>query len=175
VLWDTLGTRYVMYGEWLYAKHTIFYDSLPHYFLEFDVLDTNNGEFLSTERRRALLEGAPVSSVRVLWSGRAVSLRKLQELVGHSLFKSRAWRDSLDEISLARNHDCAIVQSETDSSDLMEGLYIKVEDEGRVIERYKYIRTSFLTAVLESGSHWMDRPILPNQLSPEADIFGATL
>ncbi len=37
---EALGGRYVMYGEWLYAKHTVFYDALPHYFFEFDVLDT---------------------------------------------------------------------------------------------------------------------------------------
>jgi len=32
-LWAALGSRYLVYGEWLYAKHTIFYDDLPHYFL----------------------------------------------------------------------------------------------------------------------------------------------
>src|SRR5262245_1623846 len=29
-----LGRHYILYGEWLYAKHTVFYDRLPHYFLE---------------------------------------------------------------------------------------------------------------------------------------------
>src|SRR5205823_10835468 len=28
-----LGGRYVPYGEWLYAKHKVFYDLLPHYLL----------------------------------------------------------------------------------------------------------------------------------------------
>jgi hypothetical protein len=37
-----------MYGEWVYAKHTVFYDKLPHYFLEFDILETKTGAFLST-------------------------------------------------------------------------------------------------------------------------------
>ncbi len=37
-LWPVLGDRYIVYGEWLYAKHTVFYDALPHYFCEFDVL-----------------------------------------------------------------------------------------------------------------------------------------
>src|SRR4051812_10400132 len=46
-LLDALLDRYVLFGEWLYAKHTVFYDRLPHYFLEFDVLDTQTGEFLS--------------------------------------------------------------------------------------------------------------------------------
>lgn len=38
-----LGKRYIMYGEWMYAKHTVFYDALPHYFLEFDIFDKEKG------------------------------------------------------------------------------------------------------------------------------------
>ena len=38
-----LGNRYVLYGEWLYARHTIRYDCLPHYFLEFDLFDRDTG------------------------------------------------------------------------------------------------------------------------------------
>lgn len=56
-LHQALGGRFVMYGEWVYAKHTVFYDALPHYFLEFDLLDQDSGRFLSTDRRRELLEG----------------------------------------------------------------------------------------------------------------------
>jgi hypothetical protein len=54
----------------------------------------------------------------------------------------------------------------------MEGLYIKVEEDGRVIERYKYIRASFLASVLDSGGHWLKRPIVPNQLQDGVDLFG---
>jgi hypothetical protein len=59
-----------LYGEWLYAKHTIFYDLLPHYFLEFDVRDPD-GTFWSTARRRELLDGTPVRSVPVIWRERS--------------------------------------------------------------------------------------------------------
>ena len=58
-----LGHRYVLFGEWLFAKHTIFYDRLPHYFLEFDVYDRVADRFLSTPARRALLAGAPVQPI----------------------------------------------------------------------------------------------------------------
>src|SRR5947209_7454359 len=27
---ERLGDRHVMYGEWLFAKHTVYYDALPH-------------------------------------------------------------------------------------------------------------------------------------------------
>ena len=171
-LQERLGARYVLYGEWLYAKHTIYYDALPHYFLEFDILDTEDGHFLSTDRRRAMLSGSPVVSVPVLWSGRAQSPKDVQSLVGRSLFKGPRWQERLEEVCLARRQDPGRIRGETDASDFMEGLYIKVEEDGRVVERYKYIRASFLSAVINSGSHWFDRPILPNQLFDGADIFG---
>ncbi len=40
---------YLIYGEWLYAQHHIFYDKLPDYFLVFDVL--KNGKFLNRNQR----------------------------------------------------------------------------------------------------------------------------
>lgn len=168
----TLGQRFVLYGEWLFAKHTVFYDRLPHYFLEFDILDTETGAFLSTEERRALLNGLPVASVPVLRTGPCRDLAEVTSLVGPSLSKSPTWRESLNAAARARGLDLEQTWKVTDPSDLMEGLYVKVEEGGRVVERYKFIRASFLTTVLDSGSHWLRRPILPNQLRPGVDLFG---
>lgn len=89
-LWERLGARYVMYGEWLYARHTIAYDELPHYFLEFDVLDRESGVFLSTDRRRALVGGGPVVSVPVL--GAALPL---EQYLGRSTASSREIMEGL--------------------------------------------------------------------------------
>jgi hypothetical protein len=164
---DVLGDRYVVYGEWLYAKHTIFYDALPHYFLEFDVLDLEAGGFLSTARRRELLRGLPIASVPVLHEGDLRQLDELTALVGRSHYKTRTWRENLTTISQGAER----VARETDASDTMEGLYIKVEQDGRVVGRFKFIRASFLTTVLDSGSHWQDRPLLANQLAPGVDLF----
>ena len=66
---DVIGDRYVVYGEWLYAKHTVFYDALPHYFMEFDVLDQATDRFLGTRERRELLQGLPIVPVLVLFDG----------------------------------------------------------------------------------------------------------
>jgi hypothetical protein len=167
-----LGSRHVLYGEWLYAKHTIFYDRLPHYFLEFDVLDTACGEFLSTERRQTLLAGAPVRSVPVLRSGPVRRQDDLLDLVGSSRFKSASWRQCLTDAATEHGLDAERAWNETDPSDLMEGLYVKVEEEGRVVERYKWVRADFLAAVLDSGTHWLKRPIVPNQLAEGVDLFG---
>lgn len=171
-LFRVLGSRYIIYGEWLYAKHTIFYDTLPHYFLEFDVLDTEGGTFLSTERRRALLARLPIVSVPVLWEGQVPSLDQPQAMIGPSRFKSAQWRERLRASCSSLRLDTELTVHQTDPSDTMEGLYVKVEEDGQVIGRYKLIRASFLTTVVESGSHWLHRPIVPNQLEEGVDIFG---
>lgn len=170
-LWEALGSRYVLYGEWLYAKHTIYYTDLPHYFLEFDALDTVDGAFLSTARRRALLRDAPfVAPVHVLHEGEIASHAALRTLIGPSRFITDDALARLGAKAAARGLDAARAVAETDASGLMEGLYIKVEEDGVVRERYKFVRRGFLQTVIDSGSHWMERPILPNGLRPGAEL-----
>ena len=171
-LWEALADRYIMYGEWLYAKHTVFYTDLPHYFMEFDILDRTSGEFLSTERRREFLLHLPlVVSVKVLYEGTVNSLQTLKNLIGPSHFIQQDQRQRLAELCAERGLDLARTLKETDISGLMEGLYIKVEEEGVVKERYKYVRGGFLQAVFDSESHWMDRPLLPNCLAQGHTLF----
>lgn len=170
-LWETLGSRYVMYGEWLYAKHTIFYDALPHYFFEFDVLDKESGRFLSTSARRELLRGVPVLSVPVLYAGAVQSALQLDALIKPSAFQSGRWREALVSVCESRGMDAERALRATDASGLMEGLYIKAEDGERVIERYKFVRGSFLQAVDDSGDHWLNRPVIPNGLRDGIDLF----
>lgn len=51
------------------------------------------------------------------------------------------------------------------------GMYIKVEQAGAVVARYKYVRPDFLQTVLDSGSHWQERLLLPNQLAPGVQLW----
>ncbi|MER6143213.1 RNA ligase family protein [Streptomyces sparsogenes] len=171
LLWPRLGSRYVLYGEWLYAKHTVYYDALPHYFCEFDVLDRDQGVFLSTVRRGELLEGLPVHSVPVLHTGPLTALGELTALVGPSTCRTEDWRAALRETAGAGGLDPDRVAAETDASDFMEGLYVKVEEDGVVTGRYKWVRAGFLTSVLDSGTHWLDRPIVPNRLRDPAVMY----
>ncbi len=171
LLWERLGDRFVCYGEWMYAKHTVFYDALPHYFCEFDVLDTATGEFLDTPRRRELLDGLPVHSVPVLAAGPFDRLEQLTGLVGPSVCRTPGWRDGLADAAAEAGVDPARAAAESDRADEMEGLYLKVEEGGRVVERYKWVRHSFLTAVLDSGSHWADRPIVANRLADPEVLY----
>jgi RNA ligase len=171
-LWALLGDRYVLYGEWLYGKHSIFYTDLPHYLLEFDIYDTRQNIFLSTERRRRILSAAPfVASAHVLHAGPLPSLAALTALVGSSHFIAPDHREQLRVEAQAEGLDAAQVLRETDGSGLMEGLYIKVEDAGIVTGRYKFVRPGFLQLVLDSGSHWMERPLLPNKLRAGVSLW----
>lgn len=170
-----LGRRYVLYGEWLYARHTVFYDQLPHYLLEFDVLDRHTGRFLDTPSRATLLRGAPVVSVPVLHEGPVPTLAALVALVGPSRFKSAGWRDALRAAAATgengRTGSVDRAVRETDPSELAEGLYIKAEADGAVVARYKWVRASFLDAVAASGSHWLTRPIVCNGLAAGVALF----
>ena len=170
-LWPVLGDRYVMYGEWLYARHTVFYTHLPHYFMEFDVLDKQSGQFLSTPRRQGLLAGLPIVPVKVLQEGTFTALSQLTDLIGPSHFIQADHLSLLREICRGMGLDAERALRETDPSPDMEGLYIKVEEDGVVKERYKFVRAGFLTVVQQSESHWLTRPIIPNRLAPGVDIF----
>ena len=123
------------------------------------------------DERAALLDGLPIASVPVLWSGAPESLDPLRRLVTRSRYKTARWRARLEEKAQALDLDVARVLRETDPEDTSEGLYLKVEEDGRVVQRLKYVRASFLQAVEQSGSHWLNRPIISNLLADGVDIF----
>jgi len=163
--YHVLGKQYIMYGEWMYAKHSIYYDALPDYFMEFDIMDRETGKFLDTPSRRRLTSQMPVSSVLVLAEGKFQKIEEVLSYLGHSHFIRDGHIERLREYCLANGLDADKRVQETDSTAMMEGLYIKVEEEGFVQERLKYVRAAFLQTILESDSHWIDRPIVPNGLA----------
>ena len=170
-----LTDRYIMYGEWLYAKHTVFYDQLPHYFMEFDIFDKKQQKFFSTKKRREFLQQAPfITSVRVLDQGCYQSVEEIARWIGPSQFISRnAGQTFLAQCNKNRVN-AELAQRQTDLSGIMEGIYIKVEDGDYVIDRLKYVRGSFLNTILDSESHWASRPIVPNRLAEGVDLFSPT-
>lgn len=172
-LYAVLSDRYVLYGEYLAAKHTIWYDSLEHYFYEFDVFDKLSGCFLSTPARRALLASSGVVSVPVLFEGvlwPAGATPKISDLwafIGPSLYKSPTWRDKLVAQANKTGQDPSVILSETDPSDLSEGIYIKIETKTETIGRAKLVRSDFVASLTRADAkrqHWLDRPHLANHL-----------
>ena len=171
-LLQRLEDRYVMYGETMSKKHSVFYDALPHHFFEFDVLDRRTGAFLSTEARRELLAGGPVLSVPVLYDGLAPArLADLKALLRPSLAKTARWRDAFEATVRREGLDLALAWRQCDKSDLSEGLYIKVEADGRTLGRYKWVRADFIQAILAADKHHSEQPYVPNQLAPGVDLY----
>lgn len=168
-LYTVLGSRYIMYGEWMYGKHTLFYDMLPHYFMEFDIFDKEKGIFLDTPSRRKLTEQMPICSVPVLKDGYFKNREELLALLGKSNYISDSHIDKLREYAVKNGLDADRQCRETDLSTTMEGLYIKVEENGQVVDRMKFVRASFMQGKEESETHWLDRPIIPNQLKGSLD------
>lgn len=171
-LWQALGSRYVMYGEWMFAKHTVFYDRLPHYFMEFDIFDKKEQRFFSTAKRREILKKASfVQSVPVLETGRYDRLSDITRLIGHSNFISAEPLKDLQVQCEKYGADIERTKEQTDLSGIMEGIYIKVEDGDYTVDRLKFVRHSFLNSILDSESHWMNRPLVANRLADGKDLF----
>jgi len=161
LLADLLEDRYVLHGEWMLAKHTVFYDALPDLLLEYDIHDRGTGRWLDTPTRRRMLDGTGISSGPVLHAGPA-GQADFGGLAGDSVLRSARNRERLliqAERAGVQGSDALV---ETLPGQAMEGLYVKAEADGQVTGRFKWIRPEFLDCLLASGSHWADRPIIEN-------------
>src|SRR5438874_445624 len=147
-----LESRFILYGEWLYAKHSLHYRNLPHYFFEFDVYDKDTEQFLDLDARLQLLEGTGIYTVPVVHRGN-VTATQLQWRIAPSAFES-----------------CFDNPITHQSDDLMEGLYCRTEAEGHVTGRAKLVRPEFVEKVKQS-EHWQHKKIIPNLLADGADIW----
>ena len=166
LFYSVLGARYIMYGEWMYAKHTVFYDALPDYFMEFDIFDREKNIFLDTPSRKKITgQIGAIHSVPVLAQGVFKSKEAILDYLGDSNYITEKHIDVLRRLSEKQGLDVERQVRETDPSLTMEGLYIKVETDGEVKMRVKFVRNSFYQCVNASGSHWQQRPIIPNQLA----------
>jgi hypothetical protein len=152
LLEECLEDRFILFGEWLFARHSIHYRRLPHYFFEFDIYDKEVEDFLSLERRVALLEGINVQTVPVIHKG-SLNRDRLTSMIGPSRF------DSQFENPLTGQTD-----------HLMEGLYLRTEADGVVSGRAKFVRSAFVEKVKQS-EHWQHQAITPNRLDEDADIW----
>lgn len=175
-LFDRLENRYILYGEWLHKKHSIFYDQLPHYFCEFDIWDRGEQCFLSTLKRHALLKDGPVLSVPVLYAGEApIKQQELIALVQHSLAKTPYWRQRFEQVVQREQLDFYRAWQQCDQSDLMEGLYLKLETLNQTTGRLKWVRADFVQSILDAKQHHSEQPFIPNQLAAHVDIFAPKL
>ena len=75
------GGKFILYGEWMFAKHSIHYTQLPSYFIAFDILDTETGNFVSRRLRNEMLVGTDIKTVPLI----AEKMFKTVKEVNHKL------------------------------------------------------------------------------------------
>jgi len=134
-LFDLLGSRMLLFGEWCAVRHSLNYSRLPDWFLGFDVYDRDARKFLSTQRRDDLLHCAGLHCVR-----------KINTRV-----------HALDDLKRALNNARSSYRSGAP-----EGFYIRVEDKDWLIARAKMVRAEFTHAIT---THWRRRSTEHNRLA----------
>ncbi len=163
-LFDLLENRYILFGEWMLYKHTIFYDNLPAYFLESDIYDRKGNIWLSTQARNGLLtKHEYIHQVPVIATLKPSSINQITDLICKSRYQTDNYLETLRSVADHQLLKVDEVLLGTDQSGLIEGLYIKHEDERRIVERYKYVRYDFLMTILNSGTHLIDRSPIWNR------------
>lgn len=110
--------RASVYGEWLYARHSVEYDKLPDFFLAFDVYSVEAKQFLDPAHAQALLIMSRFPVVPELYRGTVRDFSQLEKL--------------------------AYAPSELSSKARREGVYIKVGDGNFVTHRFKMVREGFI-------------------------------
>lgn len=149
---ERLVDRFILFGEWLYARHSVHYRQLSHYFFEFDIYDKQSEQFLDLQQRLDLINGLGIETVPVVHSG-SLKRDQLAALIGPTQF------DSQFENPVTRRTD-----------NLMEGLYLRTEADGVVTGRAKFVRPEFVEKVKQS-THWQHQAMVPNLLRDGVDIW----
>lgn len=118
--------RYILYGEWLVATHSIAYLTLPDIFLAFDFYDRVTDTFASRDALSRLLHNTGIHQVPLVW--RSVQGVTRNELVAMASRKSAFYDGPV------------------------EGVYVRFEDPERMVtvDRGKVVRVDFIAG----NEHW---------------------
>ena len=136
---DKLNTDLILFGEWCAAKHSLDYQSLPDWFVVFDVYDRTQQQFWSSVRRDALAAELGLVTVPQVFQGMA-SLSELEKLLTSSTSRYR--------------------------SGPPEGLVIRRESAEWGEGRAKLVRAEFTQSI---GGHWRSRSIQWNRVAPNRE------
>jgi hypothetical protein len=115
---EGLSDRYILFGEWCYAKHSIFYDRLPDWLLGFDIFDKETLQFLSLSRTKPFFDRLGVRDIPLLKRGH-LSLSELRNFSLHSGFRNGP----------------------------AEGVYLRIDDGDWLKRRAKLVRPEFMQAI----------------------------
>ena len=128
-LFEYLTDRYILFGEWCYAQHLIYYERLPDWFLGYDIYDKLSGRFLSSYRRNHICEKIRITRVPVIARGRYL----LPDLV------------KLLTRSQLTDHPA-------------EGLYLRYDQDKWLEQRAKLVRPEFIRSIGKHWSRTPIRP-----------------
>lgn len=138
----------VLFGEWLYARHSVSYSRLPAYFVAFDLFDKRSNSFVSHDELRERLAAAAGPAIPAV---RTVARRTFS---------------SADELLALLDERSAYGDGP------VEGVYLRIDSAhgagvgGRLVTRAKLVRPDFVQTVSEGG-HWSSRVLERNTLDPE--------
>jgi atypical dual specificity phosphatase len=129
---NSFPERYILYGEWVVATHSIPYSRLPDRFLAFDLFDRQTQTWADRDTLERLLEGTNISLVHIMYRGPRPADNVLKEMVNRP----------------SQFYDGPV-----------EGIYVKEEQNGQVINRGKIVRSDFTAGITE---HWDKAPMKKN-------------
>ncbi len=89
---DLCYSPITIYGEWMFAKHSIYYDKLPDLFLAYDIWSVEDREFLSPDVVSELLDETSISYIRP----KKMILNSIKEVISLSELESD-YRDGIRE------------------------------------------------------------------------------
>jgi atypical dual specificity phosphatase len=125
-----LASGSVLYGEWLYARHSVRYSRLPSAFIAFDLMDRRSGRFLSRSAFREVLLGTGIAVVPEVAVD--VSVDGLVSAVGY-------------------------VESLYAAGEVAEGVVVRVDEDGWLRERVKVVRAGFIPGNEHWGRRGLER------------------
>jgi len=106
-----------LYGEWMFATHSVYYTALPDYFVAFDLYSPISKYFLNTGETRMLLEEAGFATTPLLHKGKLDNWEQLE----------------------------AFCQQKSEFADSKrEGIVVKTCNKERLLDRFKMVRHDFI-------------------------------
>ncbi|KAF9201243.1 Dual specificity protein phosphatase 23 [Haplosporangium sp. Z 27] len=163
VLQDGLAP-YVLYGEWLYAKHSVQYTGLRSWFIPFDLFDIKTGTFVS----RKLFQKAIAKTQ--LTTNPVVQIPK--EIYG-DVEKTLEWTlKMLQSRSVLMKEEKRISSADDlldqdQQQDRVEGLYFRIDQGERLLMRSKVVRPDFIAG----DERWGAKEQIVNKLLPYEELL----
>lgn len=108
---------YSVYGEWMKARHGIYYCRLPDWFIAYDLFDQSNKTFIQPIKARKILTQFGFSVPEQRFYGYVKDYQMFSDMAN----KISSW-----------------------SSELSEGIYVKTHDEFIVTGRFKMVRPGYV-------------------------------